>query len=424
MKPLNTAISEFLFFGFIPNEIDAQDHIRELENVAATSIPFDSLQSMKDVLVRIVDSLLPRNTDFVVPVSSGFDSRGLLGAALECREANQISTYTFGHPGTVDFELTRNLISGGIRNHFLVDVSKKSAGSWNTEALIDKVSSRPSGLVLAVGETGSGLIHDRLESLTDLPRLNGYLGDSISGKKLNSPPDMTWESAVAFFIKKNRPYKGPLGVTHPDFDPFQSLPRSPLSEQMGNATLNDQLDWGFRQRQRVAFFVGALSSRSQSKFPYAHGSWRGPWMWENPKERIGQTRYREFLTYSFPKIFPDLTDNPGVRYRMMVAARNITRSKTLSRSHVDLDRSLIVDTSFQAYCRENLSDLKARGVAPWIDFLALEALLAERHPGIGRLMYALASLEINFKAGRFDQFESPDTLSPESEPMESDSDAT
>lgn len=410
MKTLSAAISEFLFFGFVPEELYAQEQIRELEQIASTSIPFDSLQSMKEALVGIIDSLLPPNTDFVVPVSSGFDSRGLLGAALECREAKRISTYTFGHPGTVDFERTRSLISGGIRNHFLVDVSKKYPGNWDTETLVKKVSTRPSGLVLEVGETGSGLIHERLEPLTGLPRLNGYLGDSISGKKLNSPPDVTWESAVAFFIRKNRPYKGPLAVTHPGFDPAKSLPNRPASEKLGKATLNDHLDWGFRQRQRVAFFVGAMSSETQSIFPYAHPSWRGPWMWADPKERIGQIRYRDFLAYSFPKIFPDLVEKPGMRYRFHLATRNLARSKTLNPSHVDMDRNLSVDPFFHTYCRENLSDLRVRGVTPWIDFPAIEKLLAERPAGIGRLMYALASLEINFKAGRLDQFAESDPL--------------
>lgn len=301
MKDLTTAISEFLFFGFIPNEFAAQEHLKELETVASRHNPFESLGAMKEATVGVVDELLPRNENFVVPVSSGLDSRGLLGAALACRPTKHIFSYTFGHPGAVDYELASNLIAGATNNHFLVDVSKKRGGGcWDTDTLVERVSTRPADIVLAVGETGLGLTSRKLDALRGLPSLIGYLGDSISGKKLNSPPDTTWSSAVTFFIKKNRPYKGPTRVTHPDFNPLESFPESSTPKQLGHATLNDELDWGYRQQQRVAFFVGALRPASQSLFPYAHPAWRGPWLHERPEERMGQRKYREFLASAFP----------------------------------------------------------------------------------------------------------------------------
>lgn len=404
MSELQRQACDFLWFGFVPDMSSAVSEAGRLSGLlrddSVETFDWRFPREAKDLLVQVISEILEDDAPFVVPVSAGLDSRGILGAVLELHEASQIRTYTWGHKGADDFDRVKFLIgSTGVR-HELIDLQTHSADSWNTQILVDRVSQRPRGVVLGVGETGGGRLGTLGRSEPRPLSLSGYLGDSISGKKLNSPPDSTWEGAIDFFIGRNRPYKGRLNVFPDWYNPRDSLPERPLIET--GISFNDQLDWGYRQRQRIGPSVGAYAG-DHRKHPYADPRWWRSFMLTPLALRREQRFYKDFLAQSFPRVFPDLQSRQKTRPSLIKKTWSHIHGKFRPRVnpfHVDMDLFLGTDPLFRKFCFENIKDLNRRGLLNWLD---LDVVLGEisRNPSdLGRLAYSLASLEINLKAGQ------------------------
>ena len=58
----------------------------------------------------------------MVPLSGGLDSRAILGAILEQTEARNIATYTYGLPGTLDFEIGNRIARWAGTRHVRMDL--------------------------------------------------------------------------------------------------------------------------------------------------------------------------------------------------------------------------------------------------------------------------------------------------------------
>ena len=58
---------------------------------------------------NVIQNNFEVNQKHVVPISGGLDSRAILAGLLEFTDASNIFTYTFGTPGTYDFEIGKKL---------------------------------------------------------------------------------------------------------------------------------------------------------------------------------------------------------------------------------------------------------------------------------------------------------------------------
>lgn len=416
MTPQEKVMCDFLSFGFLPSVQIAEEELLRIDQLASdpaveTFDPKD-VKSMKDLLAKIVDEALGQSREVVVPVSAGLDSRGLLGAVLEVREANDNHSYTWGHPGADDYDRSHNLVRKVLPTHFRVDVGASDGSGWAIETFVERAKARPYGVVLAVGETG-GATDPRIQDLQGMPSLNGYLGDSLSGKKLNEPPDEDWSAAASFFVKRNRPYKGATNVLHPEYQAKNSLPAEPLVPADKIAP-NDQFDWGFRQRQRVGFFVGAGGvGSSNTLHPYADDRWWASWVKTPTSFREKQALYRSFLRSSFPRVFPDLRNGVTSEFGHTPTVVKLFRkfrseapgpSVLKTAHHVDMDKWLATNPNFQNFVLEALRGLQEREALPWLNLKDYISRVKTEPHGLGRQAYALASLEINFRAGKISEY--------------------
>jgi hypothetical protein len=66
-----------------------------------------------------------KNQKNVVPLSGGLDSRAILGSLLHHTEASNIKTYTFGTPGTYDYEIGKQIAQKLGTNHISLDLTKE-----------------------------------------------------------------------------------------------------------------------------------------------------------------------------------------------------------------------------------------------------------------------------------------------------------
>src|SRR5690606_16910694 len=64
------------------------------------------------------------NKKVVIPITSGLDSRLILGGLLNVTNAENIIAYTCGTPGTMDYEISKAISSKLGIEHYLFDVTK------------------------------------------------------------------------------------------------------------------------------------------------------------------------------------------------------------------------------------------------------------------------------------------------------------
>jgi len=412
-------ICDFLWYGFLPGAERAQQKFTDLSKlIEDDSIEvFDrhSTVSMKDLLCRIIEEQTTKlGADTVLlSLSSGLDSRGILGALLEIFEEKSIIAYTLGHAGTADHDSARRFTRGVLTNHHIIGVEQTD---WNTAEIVAKVRRRPEGRVVAIGEFQEGSVGSALELDPAVPKLVGFLGDAISGKRLPKIISGCWAEAVDHFIRRNHAYKGDMEILPPDYDPIASLPAQPLVGSM-RILLDDQLDLCFRQEQRIRPGGGSVGDRKPGAAdassslrnrlirPYEDPRWVRSFLLVPTQLRMGQQLYLRFLARGFRRIFPDLQRSHGRlsgKRRLLEELVGIKpRAGKESKFHVDFDHLFRTNPKFRTFSEENIRDLAARHVVDWVDFDGLLGRLRDRAEGrYGRLLYALISLEINFKTGK------------------------
>lgn len=73
--------------------------------------------------LEVIGKLYKPNSDIVVPISGGLDSRAILASLLEYTDASNIETYTYGTPKTFDFEIGNSICSFAGTKHTSFDLS-------------------------------------------------------------------------------------------------------------------------------------------------------------------------------------------------------------------------------------------------------------------------------------------------------------
>ena len=397
-------ILDFLWYGYVPSEAVAEAEFARyralLDDDSVATFDGRSVRAARDLLCRIVDERTWRQgvREVRLGLTAGLDSRGILGALLEIFPASAIVGYTFGHRGAEDFELARSFTKGVLPRHILLDVV---AHEWTTEGAVQTVAARAPDAVLEVGEFYGVRYDPAFTEVLHLTPLTGFLGDALSGKKLPRIVSGRWADAVDMFVRASRTFKGDVAVLPERYDPAASLPGD-CFRGGGRMLLNDQLQFPVRQEQRIRPLFRAQEGTPCIN-PYDDPRWVRSFLLLPVAQRHGQAFYKRLLARSFPKIFPDL--EPW-RAAPPAASSEISVNRpsggpVSTALHVDFAHVFRTNAGFRAFCRENLGDLHARRVLPWLD---LPALLREAEAGrlgnFGRIFYGLVSLEINLKAGR------------------------
>lgn len=120
----------------------------------------------------------------IVPISGGLDSRLILSSVLESKNADEINTITFGTPGSLDYEIGNKIA--------------KKLGTKHTSINIKKLEFEISELYNFATEIENPVVmfHNLPKKIFDYGDnsvlLSGYLGDVISGKRLDYEEAKSW----------------------------------------------------------------------------------------------------------------------------------------------------------------------------------------------------------------------------------------
>ena len=408
-------LCDFMWFAFLPSLSKAEEKAAFYRTILTDDGVdcFDpaSPASARDLAVRIFrDRFEETGTEKLrLGVTSGMDSRGLLGVALEVLPPENIIAYTTGQKGNRDIERPRYFTDHVLPTHFLIETQ---GGTYDVDDWIKRFQARPEGTAGTLYGMKTQLTNP-LKPYSSYPSMSGFLGDATSGKRLHGVWHDSWQDALAAFAKKNevfRPSTKRLVQTMvpEDYDPFSVLPKAPLLPQeiMG---YDDQLDMCYRQHQRIGInFIGDGGTAQHQSVRkgiitiYNDPRWQKSYLTMAPEERLGQAHYHRMLKENWPRIFDDLVHPEDPRYAPEPEPK--TPEEKLERSartalHTNWELLWTKNAQFNDFARGLLSDLAERDVLYWLDVKGLIEEFDKNILGLGKMLWCLCSVELNLRSG-------------------------
>lgn len=355
------------------------------------------------LLREAISSLYVSGRDDVIPLSGGLDSRAILSVLRECTEASGLRTYTFGTPGTYDYEIGNRVAAHAGTLHTRLPLTEER---YSAEELLD-VSRRVRGQTFLLHHPpvwridalfGSGVIW------------SGYIGDYFVGSHRPERPSSTLQEARVRFVSEDRfVHSIELG----------SLPDARLAERVdvggvaaGRIGMDEQLFLDNHIRMNTAPHV--LLEGFEYRTPYLDGEWIGFAMSVPDEHRRGMALWKKILLALDPDLFSLPTKgNHGLpltaeRPRVL-AARGLRRLRKAlpglpartnpTLNYLDWNEAFRARDDLRELVRACLSALAARGIVEWIDVEELFRRHLRREGNFGDALVVLSSLELHLQAG-------------------------
>ena len=326
----------------------------------------------------------------VVPLSGGMDSRAILAALRECTESANIETYTFGTPGTLDYDLGYRVA--------------KAAGTRHTAIALDRVAWTREDFEEAAERFGhqTMLFHHApiktLDQFADGIIWSGYIGDVVTGSHCSVKESRDLAAAKAGYFKKRRAVQSMDLIGDDDFSHLLggeevpdhvSAPERVMLAEIGKITAPHILMKGFDYRT-----------------PFINSPFWNFFMGLPVCLRRGQNLYREMLGIYWKDLF-----SLPVKSRQNLPVRAKNRIWRMGRdylkmfdwpalpmtNYMDLDALLRRDKNLKEIVFLELNDLKGRGVADFIDIDAIQNRHMNRQGNHADALKILFSLEMNMK---------------------------
>jgi hypothetical protein len=404
MNPV--AIDSFLKLGYF---IDYDADRCPIDFSRIDKAPY--LSMTRDELIRIgvaklresFETLWERGRENVVPLSGGLDSRLVLAAVLEHCDASQLSTYTFGVPGSYDYEIGSLVAKVAGTKHCTYPIN---AITYHEDELIEVALREDCQTILFYNAP----LWELIKKCAGTVIWSGYVGDAVAGNHLHNPPSVTLEEAKRKYLI-NRTFVRSVKLNRgndEDLLPFVS----------GGSLKADLLTWD----EQVLFDDGIR------KFTVSHVLWKGfeyrtplintPWMdfmFSVPKEhRLGERLMIEVGCRAFPKLF-DLPCKNRLGHvfntpdAVVKATFWMNRVRKLAHQFApwvnypsvlynDFNEGIRLSPDLRGIVRSSIEDLRKRGICDWVDFDSIWRRHDRRIRNHGDALIVLASLELVLKA--------------------------
>jgi len=354
--------------------------------------------------IKSIEKNFTLNEQHLIPISGGLDSRAILAALLDFTDAKNLHTFTFGTPGTLDYEIGNFVAKKLGTNHIAYPLTKHK---YSIEEEI-QFSCRSDHQTI--------LFHHPpiLEILNHFGCYNvwsGFMGDPIAGSHLKMNPSLSVVDAIPIFCKNNT-YTKSVNLMDDSFVysaifEYFNVEKKIKKEQV---SIDELLDFNYRQLRYVEPHV--LFKGFEYKLPFLEKMWFD-FMLSVPNEyRLKENLYIKILVNSYPEIFSYKTKhNYGLSLRanrlMINALRGFNYLKRLTRlslnsniNYIDFDEGIRIRNDLNKLIYNNLMDLKSRKIVDWIDIDGIWKRHINKQANHADALITLASLEIHLKAGK------------------------
>jgi hypothetical protein len=358
------------------------------------------IETGSKILLDVLSANFKNGSKNFVPLSGGLDSRTLLGGLLKFTSTDNIKTFTYGLPGTFDFEIGRDVSKRfGVQNFSL----NFNDVEFSVDMLID-AAKRFRGQTMLFFHPD----HRKLnEMFPDHYYWTGFFGDVASGdgyRQIDSR-NMNEETVKLRFLQNNQ-YVHSIQLAS---EPVESL--IPLLEGMdiniNNISTYDKLDIYDRQAKYIAPHKCPDGFRMVA--PFLTPDWLNFIMSVPVRFRKKGYLYHRILLYTFPELFSLPTRNnyglslkagefeiflKKIQTKLLYYTGNRKYIQLLNTNYFNINEFIRTNTALRAIVPEAINRLKRRNILQWLD---LDRITNDHMAGradYGDALQVLASLEL------------------------------
>lgn len=307
------SLTDFLAFGYVPGSRTLFEGIEYLPSGITKNCTKEKISSFitrphnqqdRDLIKygintweKVVSKLLQQNEDtIVVPLSGGLDSRAILGELLKHFDAKKIHTYTFGTPGTLDYDIGRSVAAHVGTTHISYDLTKYKF----TQKRLERIAYLSNGNTDLFTHTPVDYIIRDI-GLDGTSFWVGFMGDPSVGSHI---PNATLLSkwGKGYCLEKERNSTG----THLEKDitgflhsPANiDLPKLPQETEVYAEEL-----WDFENRQLRYVAPQVLLNNFNYLLPFVQEEWLRFALNLPLEYRNNQKFYKQMLCEAYPDLF-------------------------------------------------------------------------------------------------------------------------
>jgi len=381
-----------------------------------------------DLWLKAVERRIKSKSHIIIPLSGGLDSRAILAAALSSKSAEEITTVTFGMPGTLDYEIGQSVAKKAGTRHLSMDLTKPRR--YREEYIRQTVESD------GLAEIAYQVFISEWEKLSDFSNdiLIGFMGDPIMGSHLfeeylSNQPDSAEDDKAASQLILKKQQQNDLALVSSLLGIDEDVCCEMLLQiiEQGNESNKHRIlsnyceYWDFQNRQVKYTMQHVLKLREDFNIglPFLDKD-LVDYMLEVPFNwRLNQQLYKQMLVEKFPMLFslptkslqglPLFPSRPSLikRHIMDSLRRNVERWSLgylpAMRSHrergrveelnyLDFCTMLRKDLSFRSLCEDMLSVLRDRNMVNGDYMMSLLADHISGKADNARLLLMLVSL--------------------------------
>lgn len=399
-------IQFFLLLGYFPDYKEkVKIDLSHIDRNLTSGFSDEDLQKQAERLfLETIEKQFLSGKRHVIPLSGGMDSRALLSALMEFTEISNLETYTFGTPGTCDYEIGNAVAAKAQVRHTPIDLAKVV---WKDDELIR---------IAKMNDCQTFLFHHPplgiLERFKDATIWSGYIGDAVCGGHLRSCPSQSLIEAKKSYIQNRAEVKSLslINRSSSDFVPLiggGDLPPTDLSydeqvlfAEVGKVTAPHVLtgDYNYITPYINTNFCNFMLSLPDEKR-------------KNRRLFLDMCHQKFSFLFDLPsKNYYGLRRDDPSLFKFLIRLRN--RFWKIGRKYIrrfdwpalpmtnyfDIDLAIRNDSNFRNLMFIHLQDLKSRSCVDWIDIDTLWYSHTNRNANYGDALAILMSLEINFKA--------------------------
>jgi hypothetical protein len=350
-------------------------------------------QEAAKIFDKVMSDIFSTYHDFdtcVVPISGGFDSRILLGAALEHLGTKQIKTFSFGVPGQLDYDIGTKVAKKCKVEHIPFDLSKIPM-TW--EALINFVGFSRWTITLE-----SFFYQTCINAAVSKNNiiLSGFLGETLTGSHLSH--FSTKEDIEAEFVSRQR-WERSIDLLPGGFDIKDTIL---FYSNTVEYAYSDVLDLGIRQAYYIVselfpgfqwdtwrMDMGTTKNGAKIVTPFGHPDWVAYWLNAPHYVRYKQKLYLDMMEFKFPdlanipsKNYLGVSSNDKIKYQLKSvnhkAKYHLNRvfpkifSRDISRlNYIDFAMAFRKREDYRSVLEQACDYLIRNDVIPWINIKKL-----------------------------------------------------
>lgn len=354
------------------------------------------------IFQEVIQDLFKMNCKHVIPLSGGLDSRAILAALYKMTPSDNIETYTFGMPGSFDYEFGKNIAKKFKIKNYAIDFNEVE---FNSE-MINDASQRFSFQTHLFYHPDYREIEQKF---SDYQYWSGFLGGEAAGghyykfARVNN----NLNDNKKFFIQKNKfsPYSFNENYVNQIID---LIDYPEFSMDLSNLSIYEIIDFYNRQTKYIAPHV--LPCGFNHVTPFATKKWLEFICSIPSKYRINNYLYEKILLNLYPEFFKYPTKNKlglGLDASEMKVLKKRVFRKLSSKVNLNAKKKDLNYFDFNAFVRErndinllvkeSLHRLDESKIIEWIDIPNIYKAHMNKESNNGGIILLLASLEFNLR---------------------------